>query len=56
MCALLAHVGRACAGGRDSPRGERAVHAVLGGLRVRRVPVAAPALRNVNVPGDLPSP
>jgi molybdopterin-guanine dinucleotide biosynthesis protein A len=35
--------------------GERAVHAVLDGLRVRRVPVPALPLRNVNVPGDLPS-
>lgn len=35
--------------------GERAVHAVLDDVRVCRVSVAAAALRNVNVPGDLPT-
>lgn len=35
--------------------GERAVHAAFDSLRVCRVPVPATALRNVNVPGDLPT-
>ena len=34
--------------------GERAVHAVLAGLRCAPVPVSASAVHNVNRPGDLP--